>query len=109
MTLMLNGSARALRHAIVCGWVSLSTKKVCLAWLPLLYAIIMASDAAVPSSSSDALAMSMPVRSVTIVWKLSSDSRRPCEISGWYGVYCVYHAGFSIMLRRITAGVCVPL
>jgi hypothetical protein len=24
-----------------------------------------------------------PVRSVTIVWKLMSASRRPCEISGW--------------------------
>ena len=39
--------------------------------------------AAVASSSSDALATSIPVRSVTIVWKLSSDSRRPCAISAW--------------------------
>jgi hypothetical protein len=38
----------------------------------------MASAAAVASSSSDAFDISMPVRSATIVWKFSSDSRRPC-------------------------------
>ena len=65
--LMLNGSARDCRHAIVCGWVSRSTKKVCLAWLLWEYDIIIASAAAVPSSRRDALAMSMPVKSVTIV------------------------------------------
>jgi hypothetical protein len=42
----------------------------------------IASAAAVASSSNDALAMSRPVRSATIVWKLSSASSRPCEISG---------------------------
>ena len=26
-------------------------------------------------------------------------------ISAWYGVYCVYHAGFSRMFRWITPGV----
>ena len=41
------------------------------------------SAAAVASSSIEALAMSMPVRSVTMVWKLTSASSRPCEISGW--------------------------
>ncbi len=46
----------------------------------------MASAAAVPSSSSEALARSMPVRSLTIVWKFSRASSRPWEISGWYGV-----------------------
>jgi len=69
---------------------------------------VIASAAAVPSSSIDALAISMPVRSSTIVWKLRSASRRPCEISGWYGVYAVYQAGFSSTLRRITGGVTVP-
>ena len=49
----------------------------------------------------------MPVRSLTIVWKLSSDSRRPCAISAWYGVYGVYQPGFSMTLRRMTAGVMV--
>ena len=69
---------------------------------------VIASAAAVASSSIDALAIAMPVRSETIVWKLTSASSRPCEISGWYGVYAVYHAGFSRTLRRITGGVCVP-
>ena len=42
--------------------------------------------AALASSSSVALAMSMPVRSAIMVWKLISASIRPCEISAWYGV-----------------------
>ena len=46
----------------------------------------MASAAAVPSSSREAPDVGSPVRSATIVWKLSSASSRPCEISGWYGV-----------------------
>ncbi len=49
----------------------------------------------------------MPVRSLTIVWKLMSASRRPWLISGWYGVYAVYHAGFSSTLRWMTGGVMV--
>src|SRR2546422_8904086 len=59
----------------------------------------IASAAAVPSSSSEALAISSPVRSDTIVWKLSSASSRPCAISAWYGVYGVYQPGFSSTLR----------
>ena len=66
--------------------------------------IAIASAAAVPSSSSDAFATVKPVRSHTIVWKLSSASRRPCAISAWYGVYAVYQPGFSRMFRLITAG-----
>ena len=69
---------------------------------------VIASAAAVASSSSEAFARSSPVRSATIVWKFSSASSRPCEISGWYGVYAVYQAGFSSTLRRITGGVIVP-
>src|SRR5439155_1006892 len=65
----------------------------------------IASAAAVASSSSDALAISRPVKSDTIVWKLSSASSRPCAISAWYGVYAVYQPGFSSTLRRITGGV----
>ena len=68
----------------------------------------MPSTTAVPSSSIDAFAVSRPVRSETIVWKLMSASSRPCEISGWYGVYAVYQLGFSSTLRWITAGVIVP-
>ena len=67
----------------------------------------MASAAAVASSSIEALARSMPVRSLTMVWKLRSASNRPWEISGWYGVYAVYQAGFSSRLRWITGGVTV--
>ena len=66
---------------------------------------VIASAAAVPSSSSDALAVGSPVRSPTTVWKFSSASSRPCEISGWYGVYAVYQLGSSSTLRRITGGV----
>jgi len=41
----------------------------------------MASAAAVASSSSEALAMARPVRSLTMVWKFNSASNRPWEIS----------------------------
>ena len=83
-------------------------KNTALLDLALRRARVIASAAAVASSSSEALAISMPVRSATMVWKLISASMRPCEISAWYGVYAVYHAGFSRMLRRITFGVWVP-
>ncbi len=43
--------------------------------------ISIASAAAVPSSSSEQLPISMPVSEMTAVWKLSSASSRPCEIS----------------------------
>ena len=42
-----------------------------------------------------------------MVWKLSNDSNRPWAISAWYGVYGVYHPGFSKTLRRMTGGVIV--
>ncbi len=44
-------------------------------------AIAIASAAAVASSSREALAIGMPVRSQTMVWKFSSASSRPCAIS----------------------------
>ena len=47
---------------------------------------VIASAAAVPSSSSEALAVGSPVRSPMTVWKVMSASSRPWEISGWYGV-----------------------
>ena len=71
---------------MVCGWQSASTRNVVPAFGFNRLHIAIASAAAVASSSSDALARSMPVRSLTMVWKLSSASRRPWEISGWYGV-----------------------
>ena len=70
-------------------------------------AIAIASAAAVASSSSEALVTGSPVSSATIVWKLSSASSRPWLISGWYGVYAVYHAGSSSTLRWMTPGVIV--
>ena len=93
---------------MVCGWQSESTKNTGESDFPARRAIVLASAAAVPSSSSDALASGRPVRSLTRVWKLSRACRRPCEISGWYGVYDVYQAGFSMMLRSTTGGVAVP-
>ena len=104
-TSMPIGSARVRTTAIVCGWHSASTKNVLPPFSLSRCSIAIASAAAVGSSSSDAFAMSIAVRSLTIVWKLRSASRRPCEISGWYGVYAVYQAGFSSTLRWITGGV----
>ena len=91
---------------MVWGWQSSSTRNVAPSFLRLaLNVMVIASAAAVPSSSRDALAISRPVRSDTAVWKLSSASRRPCEISAWYGVYDVYQPGFSRMFRSSTGGV----
>ncbi len=105
---MPSGSARVRRTASVCGNVSASTTYAGDLLLEALRASVMASATAVASSSIDAFAVVRPVRSVTMVWKLSSASRRPWLISGWYGVYAVYHAGLSSTFRLITAGVCVP-
>jgi hypothetical protein len=71
---------------MVCGWHSASTKNVSPAAPFTRRSSVIASAAAVASSSMDALARSIAVRSLTIVWKLRSASSRPCEISGWYGV-----------------------
>jgi len=77
--------ARA-HHAIVCVVQSAETKKRFDPLLQERLASVIASAAAVASSSSDALAISIPVRSPIMVWKFSSASIRPCEISAWYGV-----------------------
>jgi hypothetical protein len=79
-------SARVLTTSMVCGSASASTTKGPSALRFARLTSVIASAAAVPSSSSDALAVGRPVRSPTTVWKLISASRRPCEISGWYGV-----------------------
>ena len=86
MSSMPSGSARAATTATVCGCVSASTKKAAAACLVERRISVIASAAAVDSSSMEALAISMPVRSVTMVWKLRSASSRPWLISGWYGV-----------------------
>ena len=105
---MPSASARVSTTARVCGSRPASTT-IGRSSLPRVARRISvrASPAAVPSSSSDALAVVSPVRSATIVWKLISASRRPWEISGWYGVYAVYQDGSSRTLRRMTAGVTV--
>ena len=82
---MPSGSALVRSTASVCGRQSLSARKM----LPrpaARRASVIASAAAVASSSSDAPATGSAVRSATIVWKFSSASSLPCEISGWYGV-----------------------
>ena len=68
----------------------------------------IASAAPLDSSRREALAIGSAVRSAIAVWKFNSASRRPWLISGWYGVYAVYQAGFSTRFRRRTAGVMVP-
>ena len=80
------GSARVRITAMVCGRVSASTTNRLDFDFAVRLISVIASAAAVASSSIEALAMSSPVRSATAVWKLSSASSRPCEISGWYGV-----------------------
>ena len=79
-------SARVRTTAIVCGRASASTTNGPCALRLARRTSVIASAAAVPSSSSEALAVGSPVRSPTMVWKFSSASSRPCEISGWYGV-----------------------
>jgi hypothetical protein len=105
---MPSGSARVRTTSMVCGWHSASTKNVSPAFGLTRRSMVIASAAAVASSRSDALARSIAARSLTMVWKLRSASSRPCEISGWYGVYAVYQAGSSSTLRWITGGVMVP-
>jgi hypothetical protein len=80
------GSARVFSTSTVCGCTPFDTKNTFDFDLAERLARVMASAAAVPSSSSEALAISMPVRSAHICWKLISASMRPCEISAWYGV-----------------------
>ena len=83
---MPSGAARVRTTSIVCGSTSSATAKTRDALRVERRASVIASAAAVASSSIEAFAIAIPVRSVTIVWKLMSASRRPWEISGWYGV-----------------------
>ena len=103
-----SGSARVASTASTCGCRSSAAKNRELFDVAVRLAMPMASAAAVASSRRLALAIGSPVRSSTMVWKLSSASRRPCAISGWYGVYAVYQAGFSSTLRWMAGGVTVP-
>ncbi len=85
-TSMPSGAARVRTTSIVCGSTSAATANTREADFVARWQRVIASAAAVASSSIDALAMSSAARSVIMVWKLSSASSRPCEISGWYGV-----------------------
>ncbi len=81
---MPSGSARVASTARVCGSVSASTTKTASAFArPARRTRVMASAAAVDSSSIEAPATGSPVRSATVVWKLISASSRPWLISGW--------------------------
>ena len=79
---MPSGRARVRTTSCVCGKTSSATKKRALFPRVIRRHSVIASAAAVASSSIDAFAIAMPVRSHTIVWKLTSASSRPCEISG---------------------------
>ena len=73
-----SGLARVCKIVIVCGCVFTSTKNLLDLFLRLArLAIIIASAAAVGSSSKEALEISIPVRSIIICWKLSNISNRP--------------------------------
>ena len=63
-----SGAARVRTTSMVCGWQSASTRNTFDFALPTRRAIAIASAAAVASSRSDALASSMPVRSMIICW-----------------------------------------
>ena len=67
---------------MVCGSVSASSSNT-VPVLVLRRARVIASATAVASSSRLAPAVGSPVRSETMVWKLSSASSRPWLISGW--------------------------
>ena len=85
-TVQPRDSARVCTTAMVCGWQSEATKNFVRLPLTAPCDSAIASAAEVASSSREAFAMGRPVRSITIVWKFSSASSRPCAISAWYGV-----------------------
>src|SRR5882724_10963052 len=72
-----NGSARVRSTASVCGCTSRSTKNDFVLVCAARSASAIASAAAVASSSNEALAISRPVRSRIMVWKLNKASSRP--------------------------------
>ena len=87
MTSSPSGVARVCVTAMLCGMTFASTRSTASLGALLTRRIsVIASATAVASSSNDEPAVASPVRSVTTVWKLSSASRRPWLISGWYGV-----------------------
>ena len=67
-TFRSSGAARVRTTSMVCGWQSASTRNRFDSAFPTRRAIAIASAAAVASSRSEALASSMPVRSMIICW-----------------------------------------
>jgi hypothetical protein len=63
-----SGMARVRITAMVCGWQKRSTKNALAFDFATRSAMVIASAAAVASSSRLALATSSPVRSQTMVW-----------------------------------------
>ena len=82
---------------------SASTKKMVPVWRAERRTSVIASAAAVPSSSMEAFVISMPVRSHTIVWKLSMLELALADL-GLVGRVRGVPRGFSRTLRRITPG-----
>ena len=82
-SVMPTACARVATTARVCGCRSVATATTSEPLLLTACAIATASAAAVASSSREALAISMPVSSQTMVWKFSSASSRPWAISAW--------------------------
>ena len=81
-----SGFALVSNKASVCGNVSIDTKNEFIfsffCFLDLVEKRrVIASAAAVLSSSNEAFEISIPVKSVTIVWKLRRASSLPCAIS----------------------------
>ena len=67
LTSMPSGSACCFSTSMVCGWQSFTTMMMLLVDFACRLASVIASAVAVPSSSNDELAMSMPVRLQIIV------------------------------------------
>ena len=83
LTEIFNGFARVITTDWVCGCTRESMRNTASSSAEeLRRASVIASAAAVPSSSIDALQIGKPVKSLTIVWNAKSASRRPWLISG---------------------------
>ena len=67
ITSIPSGAARVWISAMFCGWQFSSTKNAVAFDFATRWAMVIASAQAVASSSSEALAISSPVRSLTMV------------------------------------------
>src|SRR3546814_10183835 len=85
--------ARVRSTSSVCGCMLFETKNTLDFDRDERLARVIASAAAVASSSSEALAISMPVRSATMVWKLIRSEEHTSELQSLmrnsYAVFCL--------------------